>query len=210
VLHGGEAVGDGKAGAARFQRLERALHHELARRVERAGRLVEKQDRSIGEQRPRDGKPLALAAGERRAALAERRVEALRQTGDELPGVGALAGFEHFFAARLRTPVAHVLEHAGGEDHRLLRHHRDERARRARVHVAELHAADAHRAPLRIVEAQQQGEHGRLARAGRADQRDPFAGRHAQRELAQRRNLGARGVSELDSVEPDLGMHRFR
>ena len=43
------------------------------------GRLVEDQDRRVLEDRPGDRQPLPLAARERRAALADDRVVALRQ-----------------------------------------------------------------------------------------------------------------------------------
>src|SRR2546421_2250669 len=128
VLHGGEAMRDRERGAPLLQRLERALYHELACRVERARRLVEQQDRAVGEQRPRDRQALALAAGERYAALAERSIDTLRQPLDELEGESLLASSAHLFACRVRPPVAHVVEHAGGEDHRLLRHHGDQPA----------------------------------------------------------------------------------
>src|SRR5437762_5401387 len=46
VLHSGEAVRDGERGAPLLRRVERALHQELARGVERARRLVQQQDRA--------------------------------------------------------------------------------------------------------------------------------------------------------------------
>ena len=58
-------------GAPRHQPLERELHHPLALGVERARRLVEQQDRAVGEDRARDREPLPLPAGQPHAALAE-------------------------------------------------------------------------------------------------------------------------------------------
>src|SRR5688572_17576258 len=83
MLHGGEAMRDDERRAAFLQRFERPLNDHLGRRVERAGRLVEEQDGAIGEQRARDRQALPLSAGERHAALAELRVDALRQPLDE-------------------------------------------------------------------------------------------------------------------------------
>ena len=51
----------------------------LGRGVDRGGRVVEDQHARVGEQRARDRDPLALAAGQRQAALADARVVALRQ-----------------------------------------------------------------------------------------------------------------------------------
>ena len=53
--------------------VQRLLQLALGRGVERAGRLVEDQDRRVLEQRPGDRQALALAAGQRAAALADRR-----------------------------------------------------------------------------------------------------------------------------------------
>ena len=61
------------------QAVERVLHGALALRVERRGRLVEEQDRRVLEDRAGDGDALALAAGQRHAALADLGVVALRQ-----------------------------------------------------------------------------------------------------------------------------------
>ena len=82
----------------------RLLHQALGRRVERAGRLVEQQDRPVGEQRARDRQALLLAAGQRDAALAERRVEALRQALDELERARLLARGQRTLARRAGRP----------------------------------------------------------------------------------------------------------
>jgi hypothetical protein len=59
-----------------FQRL---LHQLLAFGVERRGRLVEQQDRRVAQDGAGDRDALALAARQHDAALADRRVVALRQ-----------------------------------------------------------------------------------------------------------------------------------
>src|SRR6185503_4157861 len=74
VLHGREAVRDDERGASGFERFQRFLHQPLGSGVERAGRLVEEQDRPVGEQCARDRQALPLAAGKGHAPLAERRV----------------------------------------------------------------------------------------------------------------------------------------
>ena len=60
------------------QRDERGLDQRLVVRVERAGRFVEDQDARILEQHARDRQPLALAARELVAALADDRFVARR------------------------------------------------------------------------------------------------------------------------------------
>ena len=59
--------------------IERPLHQSLALRIERARRLVEQQDRRVAQHGARNGDALALAGGQRHAALAEHGVVALRQ-----------------------------------------------------------------------------------------------------------------------------------
>ena len=71
VFDGGQAVRDDQRGAVLHQPGQRLLDETLRFRVERARRLVEKQDRRILQDRTGDGNSLALAAGELLAALAE-------------------------------------------------------------------------------------------------------------------------------------------
>ena len=65
------------------QRVERGLHRALALGVEGGGGLVEEQDRRVLQDGAGDGDALALAAGERHAALADHGGVALRQGADE-------------------------------------------------------------------------------------------------------------------------------
>ena len=69
---------------------ERVLHQPLGFVVERGRGLVEDQDRRVLQHRARDRDALALAAGQQRAVLADRRVHALRQAVDEFAGVGGV------------------------------------------------------------------------------------------------------------------------
>ena len=77
---GGQPMRDHERGAVAHELLERVLHQPLALRIERAGGLVEQQDRRILEDGARDGDALLLAAREPRAALAEEGVVAFRQS----------------------------------------------------------------------------------------------------------------------------------
>ena len=72
-------------------RISRSSASTTACSVSASSALVGSSRIRIGaffEQRPGDGEALALAARQRRAALAEHRVVALRQRGDEVVGVG--------------------------------------------------------------------------------------------------------------------------
>ena len=79
--HGREPVRDHDGGALLHQPRERVLHQRLAFGIERGGRLVEQQERRVAQDRARNGDALALAAGQRDAAFADRGVELLAATG---------------------------------------------------------------------------------------------------------------------------------
>ena len=68
--------------------------------------------------------------------------------------------------------------------------------------IAEIVAVDEHGAALRIIEAQDEGEHGALAGAAGADEGDALSGRDAQVDAFERGNVGA--VGEGDAVELDF------
>ena len=71
---------------------QRVLDLALGRGVDRRGGVVEDQDARVGQQRAGDRQALALAAGERQAALADAGVVAVGQALDELVGLGAAGG----------------------------------------------------------------------------------------------------------------------
>ena len=125
------------------QPLERVLHHLLALGVQRAGGLVEQQQRRAAQDGARDGDALALAAGEPHAALAQGGVEAFGQAVEELGGKGGLGRGAHLGVAGLGPAVADVLQARCGEDHRLLRHQADAPAQRRRVGRGDVDAVEA-------------------------------------------------------------------
>ena len=69
--------------------------------------------------------------------------------------------------------------------------------------MADILPVEADAAVRHIVKAQQQLEQSGLARAGRADQRDGFAGGDVQRDVVQCGRLRARRVVEADPLEAD-------
>ena len=81
---GRQAVGDDDGRAVRGDAVERRLDRFLGAAVERAGGLVEDQDRRVLQQRAGDRHALLLAARELQPALADHRFIALRQRGDEV------------------------------------------------------------------------------------------------------------------------------
>ena len=76
---------------SRIADFERGLHHALALGIERAGRLVEQQQRRVLQDRAGDRDALALAARQAHAALAEEGAVALGQRADEVVREGGRA-----------------------------------------------------------------------------------------------------------------------
>ena len=180
---GREAVRDHEGGAALHHLVERGLHLALGCGVERARRLVEDQDRRILQQRARDREALALAAGERAAALAD---GASKPSGWRSMNSSACARAQASRISsigRVRLADAQVLGDRAVEQQRFLIDHADVVAQRGELERADVHAVDLDGAGLRIEGAMQQRERGRFAGAGRADQRDRFARQHREAEI---------------------------
>ena len=84
-MHDGvQAMGDHDGGAVLAEMVDRLLHGFFGFRIERSSRFIEQDDRRVLDQRAGDRNALALAAGELQAVLADRRVVALREIGDEV------------------------------------------------------------------------------------------------------------------------------
>src|SRR5216117_3024453 len=81
ALERAQPVRDHQGRAAAHELLQRPDDERLGAQVDRAGGLVEHQDRGVLEERPRQGDALALAAREAHAALTHHRVVPLRQPG---------------------------------------------------------------------------------------------------------------------------------
>ena len=115
-----EAVRDRDRGAPARELIQRLLDSALGLGVQRRGRLVEDQHRRVAKDRARDRDALLLAAREAVSALADRRVVALRQRGDQLVYLGRLRGLFDLLVARLRAGEAQVLADRGVEQVGLL------------------------------------------------------------------------------------------
>src|SRR6266852_5189274 len=83
-----ESMSDDESGATCGKPLQ-GFHQTLfGFGIQRAGRLIQYEDRRIFQERARDGDSLALPPGERRATLADHGLITLRETLDELMRVG--------------------------------------------------------------------------------------------------------------------------
>ena len=187
------------------------LDARLGVQVDVRGGLVEDEDARVGDQRAGERDQLALPGRELCAALADFRVVAVRQLGDELLGSDRRRGLADLLGARAGPPEGDVLGDRAREQERLLRHDPHLRAQRAARDLAQVVAVDEHAARGRVVEARDELGHRRLAGAGRADERHGLARRDRQVDVLERQDrspvvllAAAAGVGEGDVVEDDL------
>ena len=110
--------------------------------VERAGGLVEDQDRRVLQDGAGDGDALALAARQRGAALADHELVAAGLAGDEIVRLGQPRRLLHLGVAGLGPADADVLGDRAVEQARVLEHHRDLVAQRVERHVLDVLAVD--------------------------------------------------------------------
>ncbi len=162
--HGCKAVRDHQRGAVGHQALERGLDQSLALGVERGGRLVEQKERRVAQDRARNGDALALAARQRDAALAELRLESVRQPADEFGGMSKLRGALDLGVVGVGPAEADVFARGRGEHHGVLRHQRDAGAQSLRIGRFDRYAVERDRTFGGVVEPQQQVKQRALAR----------------------------------------------
>ena len=203
---GGEPVGHQHEGAIPRHPAERLEHRRLRLRVQRRGGLVQDEDGGAAHQGPGERDPLALAAREPRAPLADGRVVALGQAPQCLVDAGVPRGRLDLLVGRARPTEPDVLADRQVEQIALLVHHADLAPERRLRRAAEVRAVERHRARARVVEPQQQAEHGRLPAAARSDDGHgaPGGNRHADVPEDRARSV----VPEADVVEPDAPRER--
>ena len=194
-------MGDGDDGPALQQSGQRFLDRLLRFRVEGGGRLIEENDGRIAQKGARDGKALALPAGELQAALADDGGESRRQGFDEFRAMGGLGGGIDLRIAGLGPTVAQILQHRAVKQGDVLLHHGDGAAQALLRHLGDVLLVDKHMAAVGIVEPLQQGQHRRFARARAPDQAELLPGPHMETEILQ--DPLAIRIAEADIDEGD-------
>ncbi len=102
----GQAVGDDHGGAALQGLGERLLDGRLGGVVQVGGGLVQDDHALAGQQQPGDGHALAFAAGEPVAALADDRVETVRQGPHHVGEAGAAEDVPQLLVGGVRAGPA--------------------------------------------------------------------------------------------------------
>ena len=169
---------------------QRALDLALGGGVDARGGVVEHQHARVGDDRAGDRDALALAARQGQAALADQRVVAVGQALDELVYLRALRRQSR---PRRTSPP--------GARRRCCRARSPRTGSRRRAPARSVSAAPtgpararrrrrSSTAPLgHVVQARDRGHQRRLARPGRADDRDRLAGRDVEVDVGDRGRL---------------------
>jgi hypothetical protein len=152
----------------------RVDHVALGRSVQRRRRLVQQEQRPVGQERPGQGQPLALARRQSRAVLAQHRPGTRRQRVHELGRPRVAQCPRHGVVVGVRPGEAHVLRDGPGEEVRPLGHPGDPLPPALRVHRPQFDSPDAYRTAVlrRLHEPQHHVQQRRLADPARSDQGD--------------------------------------
>ncbi len=145
-------------------------------RVQRAGGLVQDEDRRVAQDGACDGQALLLTAGEPVTTLADHRVVAVGQGGDVVVYLGRPGRRDQLLVGGVRLGEAEVLGDGGVEEVRLLGDHADRPGEGVEVEVAHVHPVEGDAAAGHVVEPGHQVAERGLAGAGRADDRETAAG----------------------------------
>ena len=98
---------------------------DAARRliVERTRRLIQDEDSRRRDERPCQGDTLPLPAGERRPAVTDPRIIALRQLQNKIMRIGQLRCTDNFLHAGFWMYEGNIIAHAAVKEKILLRDH---------------------------------------------------------------------------------------
>ncbi len=195
-------MGDHQRGALGHQALQGVLHQALGFVVERSGGFIQDQDRRIAQDRAGDRQALALAAGEQRTVLTDRRLQLLRHARDELPRIGRFGR-----GADLRFGGLHAVGDVGAhgviEQHDLLPDHRHLATQVRQRVIIQCHAVQRDAAAAGFVEARHQPDQAGLAAAGAADNRRHRARLGHETDVVQR-DAGVFAVAQHHVFEREL------
>ena len=146
--HARQPVRQDQGGAPGREPVEGLLDHRLVFGIDRRQRLVEDQDRRIPQQGAGDRQPLALAARQHDAALADHRLVALRQGRDELVRIGVASRRLELVPIGIGLAEPQILFDRAVEQIGVLVHHGDHPAHRLGIERPQIAPADQHRSRL--------------------------------------------------------------
>lgn len=197
-----EPMGNDEARSTLHQSSHRLLNMKLRSRVHVARRLVEDEDRRIGQHRAGDREQLPLPLAQVASFGVQIRVVAVGQLADERVGVREPGRLFHFPIVGFQTAIPYVVSYRPGEDVGILQHKSDFSSDRLLVKLPDILSVDQDPARLNIVKPGQQVDNRRLARARRSDEGDRPARLRMQRYVLEHDRI--RIVAEVHPVEHDF------
>src|SRR5438046_916189 len=169
LADGCEAMSDHNTGTALHQPVEGIENDGFGYSIESGRWLVENENGSIADNGPSDPDALALAPGHRCTALADNSVVSIRQLLDETVRIRQLFGFDNFLKRGSRFAIRDVLPDRRAEEQRFLQNKSKLPTQGFQLQVAHILAVDADGSQRQLIEARDQTDDRRFARACRPD-----------------------------------------
>ncbi len=170
-----QPVGDHETRPIRPQRVHGFLDEHLGAGVDRAGRLVEDQDRRIAEERPGDRHQLLLAGRDVAALVVDDRVVPVGEGAHESIHVRDPGGLVDLLVGGIRIAVPQVVADRAAEQPGVLQHHADVGAELVAREAGDVTPVEGDPTRVELVEPHDEVHERRLARTGRADDGDGLA-----------------------------------
>ena len=190
VTNRAQAVRHDKTCAASHELVECRLYLQLGACIDARRRLVQQQNRRVGEHDARDAQQLFLTLAKRAAILADDRIVAAWQLHDKLMRTSALGRLDNLLARGVGTAVSDVFRHRALEQPSVLQHHAKGAAQACTRVITRRPAIDHDASGIDIVKPQQQVDERRLAAARGADQGKAHAGFGLNTDILQQLAVG--------------------
>ena len=152
VPQGREPVGDREGGPPLNEMGQRGLDPDLGFGIDGGRRLVENENRGIGQNGARDGKALPLAARQFPAGGTDHRIVPVGELDDEVVRRRRDSRRDDLVVGRVGTGVGNVFRDGAHEDVGFLRHHGDEPVQVVQRKVADVNAVDGDAPFVAVIE----------------------------------------------------------
>lgn len=163
--HGGQSMGDRHHRTALRHPFDHLAEQLLVHCVELGGCLVEEQHLRFAQERPGDGNALTFATGEFDAALADLRVETRRETRQQILETGIADRARQLGFGSIGTRQDDVGAERAVEDRGILFDVADLAAQPSAIQGLYVVSTEEHATGRRLIEALDQAEQCRFARA---------------------------------------------
>ncbi len=193
-----QSVGDHEHRPVADEAAQRLLHKVFRFRIGERRRLVQDQDRSVGEQGPGDGEALTFAARKLDVG-AEHRVIPVGQSHDPVVDLRIRRRGLDLAGTGFRPGQCDVVADSASDELDVLKHETDLGVQLVGCQCPHIATVDPDRAAVDVVEPRKQRRQRRLAGTGGTDQCGDGPGPQGQADVMDDRNPWA--VTEADVLE---------